>query len=158
MLSISRYFQLSKFCALALILSVLSLAHAQQTTNVTPAQAKFFDQLFLRIANLDDPQTTLQRRQIATARQYGLNASETTALSAAIQGFQAGLGPIRNAKNAILAAKVDSLTDVQNQQLAALAAQRANLSASVAAIFLAKMSPQTAARFQGVINLLLNRN
>lgn len=147
--------RLSRIVAVSLVLVAFGSARAQQTAPALDARhAMFYDHLFLKIANLEDKQSDLQRRQVAATRQYGMSSSEASALYLAAQSFQTGLGPIRNAKNAILAQSNGNLTNMRRAQLAQLAARRAVLVNSVAEALLGSLSPATAARINATVQLI----
>ena len=55
----------------------------------------FFDNLMLKLANLDDKPSDLQRRRLAISRLLNLSTQEQAALATAAANYQAGLLPLQ---------------------------------------------------------------
>jgi hypothetical protein len=124
-----------------------------QSSPIDPGIVSFFDHLLLRIANLDDKPSELQRRQAAISRILSLSPQEQSALSAAVAVYQQGLTPLQQQVR-LLTASNSGLSADNQSSFAHIASERESLVQAVTAQFVNALSPAGLARIQHASQLM----
>jgi len=102
------------------------------------------------VANVDDPQSDLDRRQSNTAALFQFDAKEKAEFTLMASRYQSALKGIRQSVQSVLAGK-RQISDSDRAQLELLRSQRLNVVYSEASRFLGVLSPASATRINDAI-------
>jgi len=116
------------------------------------SELKYFRNLLMGVANLEDSRADLDRREKTVVAQFRLNEAQAKALRAVADEFRRGLVEIRNSANSVKSARPGGLTDADRARLRDLATARDEMVLRLVDRLFREVGPEAAQRMRAPVS------